>query len=77
VHDDRDVEPGSWLEPGVVRTRLLERLAELPPEEHLAALAAVNRHDVEIVLTDRTAITIIVAERWHFEVPAARLDADG
>ncbi len=58
------------LEPSVVRARLLEELAKLPPDEHLAALAAVDRRDVEIVLTDQATITVIVAERWHFTMPA-------
>ena len=62
-------EPEVGLEPSIVRARLLGELANLPPDEHLAALAAVDRHDVEIVLTDRAAITIIVAERGHFTRP--------
>ncbi len=74
---DRDGVPSERLEPGTVRTHLLDELAQLPPDEHLAALEAVDRHDVEIVLTDRATITVIVAERWEFTVPASRLDAGG
>ena len=64
-------EPEVSLEPSVVRARLREELATLPPDQHLAALAAVDRHDVEIVLTDQATITVIVAERWHFTMPVA------
>jgi glycine/D-amino acid oxidase-like deaminating enzyme len=68
---------GSWLEPGAVRTRLLDELRALPRDEHLAALDALERRDVEIVLTDRRSITIIVAERWTFTVPSTLEDAEG
>ncbi len=63
-------EPEVGLEPSIVRARLLDELAKLPRDEHLEALAAVERRDVEIVLTDQATITIIVAERWHFTMPA-------
>jgi glycine/D-amino acid oxidase-like deaminating enzyme len=68
---------GGWLEPGIVRSSLLDELRALPRDEHLEALAALDRREVEIVLTDRRSITVIVAERWTFTVPSTREDAEG
>ena len=80
---DRDAP--DWMQPGVVRSRLLDELQRLPADEHLLALAAVERQDVEIILTDSATITVLIADRWRMSMPVRdvvvdadrSVDADG
>lgn len=74
MHDDaRD----PWLEPDAVRRHVLDELGRLPEDEHLAVLAALDRRDVEIVLTARSSVTIVVGDRWEFVVPTQRRTSEG
>ena len=72
----QDRDASDWLRPGAVRARLLDELGRLPADEHLLALAAVDRQDVEIILTDRATITVVVADRWELSMPAREVILD-
>lgn len=49
--------------PDTLRERLRASLADLPPQEHLAALRAIDRGEIELVLGDEE-IRIVIAGLW-------------
>jgi hypothetical protein len=46
-----------------LRERLLAALADLPPQEHLAALRAIDRGEIDLVLGD-DEIRVVIAGVW-------------
>ena len=63
-------DPNVSFDPDAVRARLLDELHQLPPEEHLAALAAVERHDLEFALFDGHTLEVSIAGRWNVTMSA-------
>lgn len=63
------------IEPAALLARLLDELDKRPPSDHLAALEALNRHDVELVLTDHRTVTVVVGP-CTVEIPLADLVVD-
>lgn len=49
--------------PETLRERLLASLADLPPQEHLAALRAIDRGEIDLVLGDDD-IRVVIAGLW-------------
>lgn len=60
--------------PEDLRTRLLASLEELPPQEHLAALRAIDRGDIDLVLGDDD-IRVVIAGLWDVRVLREHIDA--
>lgn len=53
--------------PDTLRERLLASLADLPPQEHLAALRAIDRGEIDLVLGDDD-ICVVIAGLWAVSV---------
>lgn len=57
------------IDPSVLRSHVLRYLAHLSPDEHLAALHAIDHGDVELDLTGPRTVPVVLAGRWAMEVP--------
>lgn len=57
------------IDPSRVRARVIRLLSDLPPDDHLDVLHAIDAGDVQIDLTDPDTIRVVVRERWTFELP--------
>jgi hypothetical protein len=51
---------------------VIEQLATLPPDEHLAALHAIDAGDIVLDLTDPDTVRVDLAGRWTFQVRVTR-----
>lgn len=60
--------------PDTLRERLLASLADLPPQEHLAALRAIDRGEIDLVLGDDDT-RVVIAGVWGVCVSRALEDA--
>jgi len=60
------------IEPAALLARLLDELGELPVEEHLAALEALNSHDVALEITGYRTVTV-TAGPCTVEIPLSEL----
>lgn len=60
--------------PATLRARVLASLAELPPQEHLAALRAIDRGEIDLVLGDDD-VRVVIAGLWDVCVSKALEDA--
>ena len=48
------------IEPAVLLAKLLDELDRFGSAEHLAALDALDRHDVELLLVEPGTVTVVV-----------------
>jgi len=56
-----------------LRRRLLAALAELPDDEHLDALHAIDHGDYDLVLTDPAYVVVEVTDRLTVTIPLREL----
>lgn len=57
------------LEPSMLRARVIDALAGLPPAEHLDVLRALDHGEIEIVLTDPATVQVVVHDDLTIEIP--------
>lgn len=57
------------IDPSALLESVRHKLAELPHDEHLAALHAIDHGNIRIDLTDPSTVQVVLGERWTIEVP--------